>query len=110
MSDRLRPPHRRQCDAVSFEHGGVAYVGKISRFEDGRIAEAFLTPSVKSGTTLSHMANALAVTASLALQHGAEACELAHALPKLADGKAADPLGKLLELVNASTGSAQQEG
>lgn len=105
MSDRARPPHRRDCEAHSFEFAGIAYVGKISRFPDGRIAEAFLSPSVKSGTALSHMANALAVSASLALQHGTPAAELAHALPKLEDGSPADPLGRLLDLIDA-----QREG
>src|SRR5262245_59003705 len=58
-------------------------------------------PSVKSGTALAHLSAALAVTASLAMQYGCPAEVLARALPKLEDGSPADPLGRLLDLINA---------
>jgi hypothetical protein len=108
---RTRLPNRRQCEAVSFEHGGIAYIGWISRSESGAIAECFLDAvSVKATSPISFIAHSLAITASIALQHGATADELRHGLPRVDipgsdKSEAADPLGKLLEIV-----SAQQEG
>lgn len=103
---RDRLPARREVNAIAFTHAGIEYVGKVSGFENGTVAETFLSPSVKSGTALAHMVAALSVTASIALQHGAPVDELARALPKLEDGSPADPLGKLLDLISIDT----QEG
>ena len=96
---RSRLPTRRECDAIAFTHADVDYIGKVSRFANGSIAEVFLSPGVKSGTALAHMVAALSVTASLALQHGCELETLCDALPRMDDGSPGDPLGALLGLV-----------
>ena len=53
----------------------MAYVGNISRFKDSTLADNFLLPTVKTGTALGYMAQALVVLASISLQHGADAEE-----------------------------------
>src|SRR5262245_41980963 len=97
MSDRLRLPHRRPCEAVAFEHAGINYVGKASRDVTGAIAEGFREAvSVKATSPIGFIAHALAIVASIALQHGATADELRHGLPRVdvpnAGSEPADPL------------------
>jgi hypothetical protein len=36
---RERLPNRRASELLNFEHDNVRYVGSVSRFTDGRIAE-----------------------------------------------------------------------
>ncbi len=91
-------PTRRSSESLTFSHDGIGYTASFSRFENGELAEVFLTAS-KSGTAVSIVAQDLAVVASLALQHGCPISILRHALQRLTGGAAAGPLGKLLDLI-----------
>jgi hypothetical protein len=43
--------NRRLHEVVQFEHGGFTYLAGIGRFDDGRLAELFLT-AAKTGTAV----------------------------------------------------------
>ena len=76
----------------------------------GMIIETFLDAvSVKATSPIAFIAHALAIVASVALQRGSTVEELRHSLPRVdlpsgepstRSGEPADPLGKLLELVD----------
>ncbi len=89
-------PTDASTSCASFEHGGFRYVAGVGRFNDGRLAEIFLY-SDKSGTTIETHARDAAIVASIALQHGATADELRHALTRNGDGSASGALGALLD-------------
>ena len=96
MNERNRLPNRRAHELINFEHGGFRYVAGVGRFDDGHLAEIFLN-SDKSGTTIETHARDAAIVASIALQHGATADELRHALTRNGDGSASGALGALLD-------------
>jgi hypothetical protein len=89
---------RRAQELVSFEHGGMHYTAGIGRFDDGRIAEIFLS-SDKAGSNAADLARDAAITASLALQHGCPLSTLRHALTRAQDGTAAGPIGTVLDML-----------
>ena len=43
MSDRERLANRRRHEVLEFRHAGFAYIAGVGRFEDGRLAEIFLS-------------------------------------------------------------------
>jgi hypothetical protein len=53
---------------VTFEHAGVRYTAGVVRFDDGSIAEVFLS-TAKHGTGLETNAHDAAISASLLQQH-----------------------------------------
>jgi hypothetical protein len=95
-------PNRRRGNAFTFEHDGISYRANVSRFADGRLAEIFLNGGEKPNTAVAVIGHDLAVTASLALQHGCPADTLRKALLRLSNGSAAGPLGRLLDLAEES--------
>jgi hypothetical protein len=99
--ERTRLPNRRAHELIEFEHAGFRYVAGLGRFADGRVAEIFLN-AAKGGTPLDVTARDAAIVASIALQHGAPAEALQHALTRNGDGTASGPLGALLDLLTAT--------
>lgn len=95
---RHRLPNRRAHELVDFECGGFRFTGGIGHFDDGRLAEVFLTSS-KTGTAIDTAARDSAVVASVALQHGADVETLRRALMRNSEGMASGPLGALLDLL-----------
>lgn len=87
---RERLPNYRHSVSFNFEHGGQKYHSTVSRFADGRLAEIFLDCG-KAGSSVSQHAEACAVLASLALQHGVAVETIRHAV-------AGGPLAAALEL------------
>ena len=98
MTDRQRLPNRRGHELLNFEHGGIRYTAGGSRFEDGRLAEIFLS-TAKHGTAVDVNARDAAVAASLLLQHGCPIETLRRALTRNADGSASGPLARALDLL-----------
>ncbi len=99
MSARERLPNRRAHEIVEFEHAGIRIIGGVGRYENGKIAEVF----VNAGKVGSHIESATrdaGVLASIALQHGASVADLQHSLQRLSDGRAAGPIGQLLDLID----------
>lgn len=95
---RERLPNRRQSETFSLECAGLSYVATVSRFEDGRIGEIFLS-NHKTNSAADTAARDAAITASIALQHGADLETIRKALCRDARGDASGPLGVALDLL-----------
>ena len=98
QAQRQPLPNRRRHEVIQFEHGGFTYIAGIGRFDDGRLAEVFLT-AAKTGTAVEAAARDAAIVASLALQNGVPAATLQHALTRNGDGSPSSPLGRLVDLL-----------
>ena len=95
---RERLPNRRVNETRSLQSEGLPYTATVSRFEDGRLAEIFIT-NHKSGSAADVNARDAAIACSIALQHGADADVIRKALCRDARGKASGPLGVVLDLL-----------
>jgi ribonucleoside-diphosphate reductase alpha chain len=98
MRPRQRLPNRRASETFGLECAGLAYVATISRFDDGRLAEIFLT-NHKSGSGSDTAARDAAITCSLALQFGADVETIRRALCRDNRGNATGPLGVALDML-----------
>lgn len=76
---RERLPNRRPSVIFNFDHGGQAYRCSASHFRDGRLGEIFLSCS-KAGSAMQQHADTSAVLASLLMQHGVPAAEIARSV------------------------------
>jgi hypothetical protein len=94
---RERLPDRRKAELVDFEHGGRRWTLTIGRNSAGAVREVFL--DAPKASPFAEMARESALTASLALQHGAPLETLRHALA----GRSAGPLGAALALIAEAT-------
>jgi ribonucleoside-diphosphate reductase alpha chain len=90
--------NRREHKLLDFEHGGIRYTAGAGWFEDGRLAEIFLS-TAKHGTAVDVNARDAAVAASLLLQHGCPVDTLRRALTRNSDGSASGPLARALDLL-----------
>jgi ribonucleoside-diphosphate reductase alpha chain len=98
MTERQPLPNRRAHELLNFEHGGISYTAGVGRFENGQLAEIFLT-TAKHGTAVDVNARDAAVAASLLLQHGCPVDTLRRALTRNGDGSASGPLAHALDLL-----------
>lgn len=97
---RQRLPNRRLCESFSFGCEGLPYSCTLSRFQDGRIAELFIS-NHKAGSHADSAAKDSAVVASIALQHGVPVDVIRRALLRNSQGKASSPLGVALDLIDS---------
>jgi hypothetical protein len=88
--NRERLPNRRGNLSFNFRHDGWTYHATATRYPDGRLAEVFLDVG-KAGSTVPQHAEATAVLASMALQHGVAPQTIIHAVQ-------GGPLATALEL------------
>ena len=95
---RTRLPNRRNADVIDFVYGGVPYTACFSYGADGKPAEMFLNAG-KEGTAADIIGRECAVTLSIALQYGVPLSVLMEALPKLATGEPAGPVGMALNAI-----------
>jgi hypothetical protein len=93
---RQRLANRRPHWLYRFECAGQTYTGGIGRFEDGRIAEIFIS-GAKVGSAAEANAQDAAIVTSLALQFGCPLETIRHALTRT--GGSAGPLAALLDEV-----------
>src|SRR6266542_410741 len=93
---RERLPNRRLSDTFAFECNGLSYLASISRFQDGRLAEIFMSNS-KAGSHSDSVSKDAAVVCSIALQHGVPVEVIRHALLRDSQSRAASPLGCALD-------------
>jgi ribonucleoside-diphosphate reductase alpha chain len=100
MTARERLPNRRLCKSFNIETAGLCYVATIGRYADGRLAEIFLAAR-KAGCVADTAARDAAITASIALQFGADAETIRSALCRDAAGHPNGPLGIVLDLLAA---------
>ena len=98
MTARERPANRRSCESLSFRHGGMDYVASIARYDDGRLAEIFLT-NHKVGSDAEAAARDSAVVCSIALQFGVPVEIIHKALLRDSGGNPSSPLGVALALL-----------
>jgi hypothetical protein len=94
---RRRLHNRREHEIISFEHVGVAYIAGCGRFDDGTLAEIFLS-TAKHGTGLDTNARDAAISASLLLQHGCPSETLRRALTRNANGSPGGALAQALDI------------
>jgi hypothetical protein len=102
MTTRERLPNRRAAESFRIECNGLVYTCTIGRFDDGRIAEIFLT-NHKAGSHAGVMASDCAVVASIALQYGAPLDVIRRALMRDGRGNASGPLGAVLDKIEKPT-------
>jgi ribonucleoside-diphosphate reductase alpha chain len=95
---RERLANRRESESFSFLWNGMYFVATVSRFNDGRPAEIFLSNG-KIGSDADAAARDSAVVCSLALQFGTPIQTIQHALLRDGRGVAASPLGHAIDLL-----------
>ena len=99
MTNRQRLANRRASESFGFTCGGMNYIATISRFDDGSLAEIFLT-NHKVGSDTDCAARDSAVTCSLALQYGVPVAVIRHALLRDARGRPSGPLATALDILD----------
>lgn len=98
MTARERLPNRRGNETFEVEVTGLRYTVSVGRYPDGRIAEIFLT-NFKTNSAADTAARDVAITFSLAVQHGADSEVIRRALCRDSHGGASGPLGAALDLL-----------
>jgi hypothetical protein len=101
MSARRSLPNRREHDLITFEHGGIQYTAGIGHFDNGDLAEVFLSGG-KTGSAVESHARDAAIILSLAAQFGTDISTVRRAMTRLRDGSAAGPVGHLLDLIGGA--------
>ena len=91
-------PNRRASQLFDFEAMGTSFTASVSRYPDSRIAELFID-NHKAGSGIGTLVRDLAIVFSLAVQHGADAERIRHALCRDSQGYALGPLGAALDLL-----------
>jgi hypothetical protein len=99
MSERRRLPNRRASETFNFESQGLRFTATISRFDDGRLGEVFIT-NHKAGSMAGINASDAAVVCSIALQYGVPLDVIRKALMRDPRGKPSGPLGTALDLLD----------
>jgi ribonucleoside-diphosphate reductase alpha chain len=108
IDKRERLPNRRASETFVVETAGLGYTATVSYFDDGRIAELFLS-NHKSGSSADTNARDAAVTFSIAIQCGADADVIRKALCRDSQGHALGPLGAALDLLFGEPMSMKQD-
>jgi ribonucleoside-diphosphate reductase alpha chain len=98
MTARERLPNRRASESFTFECNGLRYTATASWFDDGRLAEIFLS-NCKAGSHSDAAAKDSAVVCSIALQHGVPVETIRKALLRDPRGNPSSPLGCALDLL-----------
>lgn len=105
MTHRARLANRRASATFAFSCNDLKYFATISRYEDGQLAEIFIS-NAKAGSHSDAAAKDAAVVCSIALQYGVPASVIRKALLRDHRGIAASPLGAALDLIAADVGGA----
>jgi hypothetical protein len=98
---RQRLRNRRHTETFTLELGGLHYVASFSRFDDGRVAEVFLSNG-KAGSHADACARDSAVICSIALQYGVPVNVIARALMRDSRGQPETPLAAALDSIAES--------
>jgi hypothetical protein len=98
---RQRLPNRRASETFSLECAGLRYTATVSRFDDGRVAEVFLS-NHKTNSSADVNARDAAIATSIALQFGADLETIRKALCRDSHGRATGPLGCALDMIEAA--------
>jgi hypothetical protein len=95
---RHRLPSRRSAETFDLEAAGQRYCATIGRFDDGRLAEIFISNS-KAGSQADCSARDASVVGSIALQFGVPVDVLRKALMRDSRGAPNGPLAVALDMV-----------
>ena len=95
---RERLPNRRFATTFDVVAGALRYTTTVGYYPDGRIGEIFLDAS-KAGSDADSAARDSAITASIAMQFGANIETIRKALCRDALGRAVGPLGAALDML-----------
>jgi len=96
--NRARLSNRRASETFDLENNGMKFTATISRFEDGKLAEIFLS-NHKAGSMADVNACDAAVVTSIALQYGVPMNTIRESLKRNVDGSASGPLAAALDYV-----------
>ena len=102
MTARYQLPSRRMHHVIEFGFHGERYRAGFCFFENGALAEIFLT-AARASSDADISAKDSAILASIALQHGIPVRTLRHALLESDNGTAAGALGHALDLIDAGS-------
>lgn len=89
-------PNRRNQESVAFDYESQHWIMSVGRYEDGRLAEVFIS-SNKSTSGMAAMARDAAVLISIALQHGVPAEGLRRSLTRDESNAPMSIAGRLLD-------------
>ena len=98
MNHRARLADRRASTTFAFSCNDLKYLATISRYQDDRLAEIFIS-NAKVGSHSDAAAKDAAVVCSIALQYGVPVETIRHALLRDGRGVASSPLGVALDLI-----------
>jgi len=104
MTDRERLADRRASEFFEFESMNIHFTASVSRYSDGRVGELFID-NHKAGSAIGTLLRDSAIAFSFAVQHGADAEAIRHALCRNSQGQPLDPLGVALDLLAAKRGN-----
>ena len=99
---RLVLPQRRHAETFTVVHRDQTFVVTIGYFPDGTAGEVFVDVA-KSGNDLAHIARDAAIVVSIALQFGANAEILQHAVTRNNRGEAASILGAVIDSISTNS-------
>jgi hypothetical protein len=97
-SNRQRLPNRRASQQLAFVCNHLQYVATVSFFDDGRLAEIFIS-NAKAGSHSDSAAKDAAVVCSIALQFGVPVETIRKALLRDSQGCPSTPIGCALDLL-----------
>jgi hypothetical protein len=100
MTTRRTTLNRRAHRVLQFEYDGLQYTAGFGFFEDGAVAEDFLSGG-KTGSGANAAAHDATTVASLALQHHVPLSTIKKAVERLPAGRAEGALGHALGLLDA---------
>jgi hypothetical protein len=98
MTARRCLENRRRSESFELEHCGLRYTVSFSRFDDGSLAECFIS-NHKRGNASDVAARDAGIILSLALQHGCPADTIARALSRNGNGSASGVVAAVLDKI-----------
>ena len=96
MIARRRLPTRRYSENFNTEFHGPKYAVTFTRFDDGTLAEVFVS-NHKAGNASDVAARDAGILLSFCLQHGVAAQTIARALSRNSDGSAGGLMAAVLD-------------
>lgn len=93
---RERLPNRRAAETGEIDFAGALFVVTAGRYPDGRIGEVF-AHGAKPGSALDFVMSDAAIMASLLLQHGVSAAEIAASMSRHSAGGPASIVGAIVD-------------
>ena len=103
MNRRARLANRRASVTFAFSCNDLKYLATISRYDDGQLAEIFIS-NAKVGSHSDAAAKDAAIVCSIALQYGVPVEVIRKALLRDSGGVASSPLGCAIDHIIAADG------